>query len=181
MLVGLERTVRLAEQMLAFSRAAAPGETVPLELVPLRRLVADALENLQPRIRERTIKVNVTSEPADAEIQVRGDRQKLGSLVNNLLDNAVRHAPEGSVVEVAIRRDAGETSLAVADEGPGVPAELRERVFESYYRIPGSAGSGSGLGLAIVKEIALAYGARVALADGAAGRGARVAVHFRSD
>ena len=180
MLVGLERTVHLAEQMLAFSRAAAAGEAAPLEPVSLRRLVADALENLQPRIRERTIKVNVTSEPADAEIQVRGDRQKLGSLVSNLLDNAVRHAPEGSVVEVAIRRDAGEASLAVADEGPGIPAELRERVLESYYRIPGSAGSGSGLGLAIVKEIALAHGASVALADGAGGRGTRVAVHFRS-
>jgi signal transduction histidine kinase len=83
-------------------------------------------------------------------------------------------------VEVAIRRAAGETSLAVADEGPGIPAELRERVFESYYRIPGSAGSGSGLGLAIVKEIALAHGAGVTLADSAGGRGTRVVVRFRS-
>ncbi len=91
----------------------------------------------------------------------------------------MRHAPEGSVVEVAIRRDAGETSLAVADEGPGIPDELRERVFESYYRIPGSAGSGSGLGLAIVKEIALAHGAGVTLADGAGGRGTRIVVRFR--
>jgi two-component system sensor histidine kinase QseC len=180
MLVGLERTVHLAEQMLAFSRAAAAGETAPPEPVSLRRLVADALENLQPRIRERTLKVNVTCEPADAEIEVRGDRQKLGSLVGNLLDNAVRHAPDGSVVEVAIRRDAGEMSLTVADEGPGIPAELRERVFESYYRIPGSAGSGSGLGLAIVKEIALAHGAGVTLSDGTGGRGTRVVVRFRS-
>ncbi|MET0679441.1 MAG: ATP-binding protein [Burkholderiales bacterium] len=177
MLVGLERTVHLAEQMLAFSRAAAGG-TAPLEPVSLHRLVVDALDNLQPRIRERMIKVSVTCEPADAQIEVRGDRQKLGSLVSNLLDNAVRHAPEGSVVEVAIRRDAGETSLAVADEGPGIPDEFRERVFESYYRIPGSAGSGSGLGLAIVKEIALAHGAEVALADGAGGRGTRIVVRF---
>jgi two-component system sensor histidine kinase QseC len=148
--------------------------------VPLRRLVAEALDNLQPRIRERTLKVNVACEPADAVIEVRGDRQKLGSLVGNLLDNAARHAPEGSVVEVVIRRDAGETSLAVTDAGPGIPPELRERVFESYYRIPGSGGSGSGLGLAIVKEIALAHGARVALEDGAGGRGTRVVVRFRS-
>jgi two-component system sensor histidine kinase QseC len=180
MLVGLERTVHLAEQMLAFSRAAAAGGTAPLEPVPLRRLVAEALDNLQPRIRERTLKVNVACEPADAVIEVRGDRQKLGSLVGNLLDNAARHAPEGSVVEVVIRRDAGETSLAVTDAGPGIPPELRERVFESYYRIPGSGGSGSGLGLAIVKEIALAHGARVALEDGAGGRGTRVVVRFRS-
>jgi signal transduction histidine kinase len=66
----------------------------------------------------------------------------------------------------------------VSDEGPGIPAELRERVFESYYRIPGSAGTGSGLGLAIVREIAEAHGARVAVEDATGGTGTRVAVAF---
>jgi two-component system sensor histidine kinase QseC len=178
--MGLERTVHLAEQMLAFSRAAANGESAQLAPVSLRQLVAEAVETLHPRVRERAVKVNVTHAPSDVGFEVRGDRQKLGSLVSNLLDNAVRHAPEGSVVEVALRRDAGETSFAVADAGPGIPVELRERVFESYYRIPGSAGSGSGLGLAIVKEIALALGARVEIADGAAGGGTRVIVRFPS-
>ena len=177
MLIGLERTIHLAEQMLAFSRAGVPGEPVQLGPVSLPRLVADALETLQSRVRERAIKVNVLCTPP-GEIEVHGDRQKLGSLVSNLLDNAVRHVPEGSVVEVVLRHDAGETSLAVTDEGPGIPVALRERVFESYYRIPGSTGSGSGLGLAIVKEIALAHGARVELAEGPGGRGTRVVVHF---
>jgi two-component system sensor histidine kinase QseC len=180
MLTGLERTVHLAEQMLALSRAAANGASAQLAPVSLRRMVAEALDSLQPRTRERHLRVNVTSDPGDAEMEVRGDRQKLGSLVSNLLDNAVRHAPEGGVVEVVLRRDAGETSFAVADAGPGIPVALRERVFESYYRIPGSAGSGSGLGLAIVKEIALALGARVEIADGAEGRGTRVVVRFPS-
>ncbi|MGE5793453.1 MAG: sensor histidine kinase [Bacteroidota bacterium] len=180
MLDGLDRTVHLAEQMLAYSRAAAPGETAALAPVSLGRLVAEALENLQPRVRERALRVNVNHEPAHAEIEVRGDRRKLGSLVSNLLDNALRHAPEGSTVDVALRRDAGGTSLAVTDQGPGIPAELRERVFESYYRIPGSTGPGSGLGLAIVKEIALAHAADVAVTDGVGGRGTRVEVRFRS-
>jgi signal transduction histidine kinase len=134
---------------------------------------------LQPRVRERALRVEVIREPPDAAITVRGDRRKLGSLVGNLLDNAVRHAPTGSVVEVALRDDAGGTSLAITDHGPGIPAELRERVFESYYRIPGSAGTGSGLGLAIVKEIASAHGASVAVEDGPGGRGTRVVVRFR--
>jgi signal transduction histidine kinase len=68
----------------------------------------------------------------------------------------------------------------VTDEGPGIPPDLRERVFESYYRIPGSAGSGSGLGLAIVKEVALAHGARVEIGDGPGGKGTRVVVRFGS-
>jgi len=170
--------VHLAEQMLALSRAGAAGEAAPPETVPLRRLVAEALETLQPRLRERSIKVNVTEEPAGAGIEVRGDRRRLGSLVSNLVDNAVLHAPAGSTIEVALRRSAGGVSLAVVDEGPGIPVALRERVFESYYRIPGSTGSGSGLGLAIVREIARAHGAHVEIADGAGGRGTRVTVRF---
>ncbi len=71
-------------------------------------------------------------------------------------------------------------TLEVCDEGPGIPEELRARVFESYYRIPGSTGGGSGLGLAIVREVARAHGARVELRDGHAGKGTSVLVTFPS-
>jgi signal transduction histidine kinase len=73
----------------------------------------------------------------------------------------------------------GATSLAVSDQGPGIPPELRERVFESYYRIPGAAGEGSGLGLAIVREIAAQHGASVDVGEAEVGRGARFTVTFR--
>jgi two-component system sensor histidine kinase QseC len=179
MLTGLDRTVRLAEQMLAYSRAAAAGEPAHTT-VALRPLVAEAVEQLQPRIRERSLHVEQACEPANGLAEVRGDRQQLGSLIGNLLDNAVRFAPEGGTIEVALRREGNEVSLAVSDEGPGIPPELRERVFESYYRIPGSPGSGSGLGLAIVKEIAQAHGASVEISDARGGRGTRVVVRFRS-
>jgi len=81
-------------------------------------------------------------------------------------------------VRLELVRDGAELRLAVDDAGPGIPPELRARIFESYYRIPGSAGTGSGLGLAIVKEIAQAHGARVAVEDGPGGRGTRVVVRF---
>jgi two-component system sensor histidine kinase QseC len=174
MLEGLERTVHLAEQMLAYSRAAAPGEAARLERVALGPLVAEAVDALQPRAAER--KVTIRASGADAA--VRGERHKLASLVTNLLDNAVRYGPAGGRVEVEVRREDGTVSLAVGDQGPGVPRELRERVFESYYRIPGTPGTGSGLGLAIVKEIAEAHRASVAVEEGAHGRGARVVVRF---
>ena len=76
-------------------------------------------------------------------------------MVTNLLDNALRHG--GGKVRVEL----GETTLAVLDEGPGIPEAERERVFESYYRVHGSPGAGSGLGLAIVREIAAQHVARV--------------------
>jgi signal transduction histidine kinase len=68
----------------------------------------------------------------------------------------------------------------VSDEGPGIPPELRQRVFSSYYRAPGAAGAGSGLGLAIVKEVAEAHGAQAAIEAGPEGRGTRVVVRFEA-
>jgi two-component system sensor histidine kinase QseC len=174
MLQGLERTVHLAEQMLAFSRAAAPGEAARAEKVALGPLVAEAVDALQTRAAER----KVTIHRGGADAAVRGERHKLASLVGNLIDNAVRYGPVGGRVAVELHRAGGTVLLSVEDEGPGVPPELRERVFESYYRIPGSAGAGSGLGLAIVREIAATHGARVAIEDGAQGKGLRVVVRF---
>lgn len=171
MLIGLERTIYLAEQMLAYSRAAAPGEAARVALAPL---VAEAVEAVQPRAAERRVAIGMRS----ADAAVRGERHKLSSLVTNLLDNAVRYGPEGGRVEVELRRAGDAVTLAIEDAGPGIPPDLRDRIFESYYRIPGTAGTGSGLGLAIVREIAEAHGARVTIDTPAAGRGTRVTVRF---
>jgi two-component system sensor histidine kinase QseC len=178
MLQGLERTVHLAEQMLAYSRAAVPGDASRRERVALGPLLREARDTVQPRAQERHCAVDIAVDPAAAGVAVSGDRQKLLSLVTNLLDNAVRYGPEGGRVHAELRNEGGATVLAVTDEGPGIPDDLRERVFESYYRIPGSAGPGSGLGLAIVREVAEAHGARVAIEDGPGQRGARVVVRF---
>jgi two-component system sensor histidine kinase QseC len=176
-LAGVERAVRLAEQMLAYSRATA-GRGAP-QAVALRQVVDDALQDALPQLKERGLRIALESDPPLADMAVRGDRDKLASLVRNLLDNAGRHAPPGSTLRIELRARDGATTLAVADEGPGIPPGLRERVFESYYRIPGSPGDGSGLGLAIVREIAAQHGATVELGDGDGGRGTRVTLTFR--
>jgi signal transduction histidine kinase len=178
MLQGLERTVYLAEQMLAYSRAAAPGDASRQERVALAPLLREATEGIEPRAREQGCRVETVVDPAAAEAAVSGDRQNLLSLVTNLLDNAVRYGPERARVRADLRREGNAVMLSVSDEGPGIPTGLRERVFESYYRIPGTAGSGGGLGLAIVREIAETHGARVAIEDGPGGRGTRVVVRF---
>jgi two-component system sensor histidine kinase QseC len=181
MMAGLERSVRLVEQMLALSRATAahaPAGAPANGPVSLHQVVEDALDDVLPTLKGRHIKVGVASEPAQAELAVHGDRDKLTCLVRNLLDNAARYAPAGSTVRVELAGRPGETTLAVCDQGPGIAAELRERVFESYYRIPGTPGDGSGLGLAIVREIAAELGAAVALGDGDGGHGTCVRVRF---
>ena len=177
MLAGLERAIRLAEQMLAFSRAAARAPAA--EPVSLQQAVEDALEDVLPTLKERGIRVSVSTDPAEADPVVRGERDKLACLARNLLDNAARYAPTGSIVRVELVSRSGATRLEVSDQGPGIPPELRERVFESYYRIPGAAGEGSGLGLAIVREIAAQHGASVDVGEAEVGRGARFTVTFR--
>jgi two-component system sensor histidine kinase QseC len=159
MLAGLQRTTRLAAQMLALSRASAPRAA--FALISLREVVQEAARQLNAQV------------DLSGESTVNGDRDQLLSLATNLLDNALRHG--GGKVRVEL---AG-TTLAVLDEGPGIPEAERERVFESYYRVPGSAGAGSGLGLAIVREIAAQHGARVEIGAGPGGRGTRVSVIFR--
>jgi len=176
---AVERSARLAEQMLAYSRATAARTAAPAQAVSLRQVLEDALDDVLPALRARGQKIAVTAEPPVDEIMVPGDHEKLVSLARNLLDNAARYAPERSTVQVELHQGPAGVSLSVADEGPGIPAALRERVFESYYRIPGATGEGSGLGLAIVREIAAQHGATVVITQGAQGRGTRVAVTFR--
>jgi two-component system sensor histidine kinase QseC len=158
MLAGLQRTTRLAVQMLELSRASAPRAA--FAPTSLAEVVQEAARQLNARVE------------LSGESTVNGDRDQLLSLITNLLDNALRHGGGKARVELA------GTTLAVLDEGPGIPEAERERVFESYYRVPGSAGAGSGLGLAIVREIAAQHGARVEIGAGPAGRGTRVSVIF---
>ena len=159
MLDGLDRTTRLATQMLALSRAAADPRG-PRASLSLRQVFGEAARSLGAAVE------------MEGEASVAGDRDQLLSLATNLLDNALRHgAPP-------VRVELGAGAASVIDAGPGIPPELRERVFESYYRAPGAAGGGSGLGLAIVREIALSHGARVEIGSGPSGRGTRIRVVF---
>jgi signal transduction histidine kinase len=145
----------------------------------LREAVDDALDDALPVLKERGVRLSLAADPPVGDFMVRGDRDKLACLVRNLVDNAARYSPAGSSVRVELACRADRTCVAVCDEGPGIAPALRERVFESYYRIPGAAGDGSGLGLAIVREIASQHDATVEIGAGDGGRGTRVSVLFR--
>ncbi|HWA37371.1 MAG TPA: ATP-binding protein [Burkholderiales bacterium] len=175
MLTGLERTIHLAEQMLAYSRASTGRAAAEGERIVLRPLLEEAVELAQPLASAGGVAVVLSG--AD-ETAVLGDRQKLRSLFTNLLDNAVRYSPQGARVAIALAAEGEGAAVQIRDEGPGIPAELRERVFESYFRVPGAAAGGSGLGLAIVREVARSHGATIVLADGPGGRGTVATVRF---
>ena len=99
-------------------------------------------------------------------------------MLSNLLDNAIRYTQTGGQVTVRVGTTEAGVQLCVEDNGPGIPVEERERVFERFHRLLGNGADGCGLGLAIVREIAQGHGARVRLEPGAGG-GTRVTVEFR--
>ena len=102
-----------------------------------------------------------------APVVVRGDAERLGRAVSNLLDNAARHSPEGGVIEVAVERDG---AVTVRDHGPGVPDADKPLIFDRFYRGATSRGRpGSGLGLAIVRQVAEAHRGAVTVADAPGG------------
>ncbi|MDE2452960.1 MAG: ATP-binding protein, partial [Burkholderiales bacterium] len=108
---------------------------------------------------------------------VYADADRLTEILLNLLENALRHTPEGGRVAVEASRDGAFVRVTVADSGPGIRPEDRERVFDRFYRRDPSAGDGSGLGLAIVRQVAERHGAGVALGSSPQG-GLRVTLRF---
>jgi two-component system sensor histidine kinase TctE len=99
-------------------------------------------------------------------------------MLSNLVDNAIAYTPEGGIVTVRTGRLGRRSYIEVEDNGPGIPADQRDRVFDRFYRLPGASGHGSGLGLAIVREIAEAHRAAVTISTPAGGRGTRITAVF---
>lgn len=170
---GLQRATHTVQQMLTLARQE-PGAVEPVRTdVGLAQLLRESVGDHASLAAARNIDLGVAQ--ADESATVVGDRSALKILLANLIGNALRYVPEGGRVDVGCGiRDDG-AYLEVADNGPGIPVEERERVFDRFYRRGG--GSGAGLGLAIVRTIAQRHGATVRLLDSEAG-GLLVRVDF---
>jgi two-component system sensor histidine kinase TctE len=100
----------------------------------------------------------------------------LHEMLANLLDNAIRYTPPHGTVTVTVSIQEDIARLIVEDNGTGIPASERNRVFERFHRLSDSTGEGCGLGLAIVREIALAHQAEISVNDGLEGTGTRISI-----
>lgn len=150
-----DRMSRLVEDLLALARLDAPPAR--RELVDLADLTDEVGDELVAEARAHGIELEWS---AREKVNLVGDRPALKRALANLVDNAVRHAPAGTGVRLASGRRDDWAWLAVVDEGPGIAAEHRERIFDRFYRLDKArsrADGGSGLGLAIVREIAEAH------------------------
>jgi len=158
---GLARNSELVDQLLKLARVQgmAPLTEQSIELDVLTR---SAIE--QTLALAETHRIDLGCLRLD-RAKVRGDSMHAFALVRNAIDNAVRYTPAGGWVDVSLVTDEGFAVLAIEDTGPGIPPDLRERVFEPFFRILGTQQSGNGLGLAIVRSAAEALGGSVALTE----------------
>ncbi|MEJ5990934.1 sensor histidine kinase N-terminal domain-containing protein [Ramlibacter sp. PS3R-8] len=177
--ISADRLSRLVRQLLSLARNE-PGALDTVELQPLD-LNAFALEvsmEWVPHAIKRGIDLGF--EGVEQRLMIDADRDRLRELINNLIDNAIRYSESGGrvTVQAGITPD-GHRKLAISDDGPSIPVEERQRIFERFHRWLGTREDGSGLGLAIVSEIATLHGARITLEEDVDGVGNTFSVFFQ--
>ena len=146
---GVDRTSRLANQLLSLSRLDAEKAVLERETIRLKSVIDDVCNDLQLN-ENKSIEI---SKNIDADITVTGNQNLLYTLVRNLLDNSIRYSDKDPRIQINLYANADKPVLEIIDNGPGIAEENLDRIFDRFYRELNTSGSGSGLGLAIVKRI----------------------------
>ena len=163
---GIERAIQLTEQLLNLARTQASNHGVDdiNVSVKVREMIAEYL----PKAEAKHIDLGLDESEA---FSMKAPPEVLTLIIRNALENALKYTPDGGEVTVRLRNHIDDVVIEVIDNGPGIPRLERESVFESFYRIPGTAGVGSGLGLAIAREASNRLGGTVSLHDKQQGHG----------
>lgn len=175
----LNRIIRLVQQLLALAREDAESGGAALTRVSLRRIAEQAVSDFSLLAEEKSIDLGLEIAPPAREgdaFDILGEPQALSVLLNNLLDNAIKHTPNGGRVDLVLRRDGASVSFDVADTGAGIPESEIPRVSDRFYRGMDTQGEGSGLGLAIASRVATRHGAQLSLRNNVDGPGLTVTV-----
>ncbi|MBQ7146885.1 MAG: HAMP domain-containing protein [Lachnospiraceae bacterium] len=170
------RMSRLIGDMLDYSRMDLSADRYPMEDLDFSALVEETAGALKP-VGASRVRYQVAVEEG---IHIEGNAGLLSRLLQNLVSNAYRYGKEDGVIQVALQRQEGGCRLSVRDDGPGIPPEEQERIFERFYRSDASRSvQGTGLGLSLVKKIAELHGAEVKL-ESKTGQGSCFMVFFKN-
>jgi two-component system OmpR family sensor kinase len=161
------RMSRLVADLLLLARADA-GRLGKHRRCDLAEIAGDAAAEAAPLMGRRVLEID-----NERPLRVEGSPDELHRMVLNLLDNAIRHTPEEAHIQLRLGEQAGQAVVEVGDDGPGIPAALREQIFERFVRGEGpsdtAAGTGTGLGLAIVSAVAKSHGGSVEVSESTGG------------
>jgi heavy metal sensor kinase len=167
MLEEVDRLTRLVDTLLQLARGDAGTVRLSPERADLSDLARGVVTSLSVLAEERRQRIHVD---APVAVNVLVDRLVLRDAIANVIDNALKYAPAESAIRVAVERDGAQAVLTIADEGPGIPAEHRSRIFDRFYRVDEGRSremGGTGLGLAIAKWAVEANGGTIALVSNA--------------
>ena len=164
MLGELDRLTRIVEQLLQLSRLDAGALKARFAPIPLWSVVEQVKQIYQPAAEARGVALVADMEtPGSA---VAGIEELLIELLGNLVDNALRHVPDGGSIRIeSASQSGGGVRLAVTDSGPGIPAEFAQAIFDRFAQVPGAAAGKAGLGLSLAAEIARLHGGELRLAN----------------
>jgi two-component system sensor histidine kinase QseC len=175
-LQGVDRSSHVVAQLLTLSRLNQEETLNDIHPIDLHKITTEILTYLVPFALEKGIEIELAPSPTRSIIM--GNDTAIGILVRNVVDNAIRYTPPKGSIKVEILSKKNGITLRVTDTGPGIPPELRERVFERFYRVLGTTAPGSGLGLAIVNQIAELHHAHIILSTPPNGKGLQFDVIF---
>ena len=164
-LLEIDGIAETFDALLRISEIEAGARKMRFVDVDLNSLLTNVTDALTAVAEERGHRIATIVDPTRHKTTF-GDRQLLSQLFINLIENSIEHCPAGTEIKVELRNDSGSPAVKIFDNGPGIPADERERVFRRLYRLEKSRSTrGSGLGLSLVAAIAALHNAKVSLAD----------------
>jgi signal transduction histidine kinase len=159
-----DRLIRLVNELLVLTRADAGALQLNMQTLDLAELVRSRGEILSSLAARRQITLNVCEEGGQSGLLVRADPDRSSQILDNLLDNAIRHSPENATITITLKQVSDGVECSVSDQGTGIPAQHLPFIFERFYRVDASRNrrdGGTGLGLAIARALVDAQGGNI--------------------
>jgi len=180
----IDRLTDLVGALLQVTRVEGDPSSRSLEHLDLDRLIHELLEDSRVETDAHGCRLHFENQGGLDALKVNGDRELLRRAIENVLRNAIRHAPPGSSIEIILERDPGNALISVRDYGPGVPHEMLHKIFRPFFRVEDSRDSqtgGAGLGLAIAHRAVMAHRGRLTASNAAPGLRVRIELPLDSE
>jgi hypothetical protein len=173
----IDHLSKMVQDLLLLARVDAGQQSLSLEPVRLDEIILDSVARLKPALEQKQIRVRVDLPEMSDDTQgleIQGDPDLLRALFHNLIENCSKYSPSGSLIKIQVLTHTSEISVAIEDQGEGIPVDDREKVFARFFRRESQKNqtTGSGLGLAIARQIAHAHRGKLQIVD-AQGPGTR--------